>query len=176
VPLWGGQAEVLPGLDPDADEGVPAPAGGAPDGGVPPEFGCAFGFEPGPAFEPLPMFGQLCVDPDPEFPVPEDDGVVDPDELDDVPELEFDVEPLPEFEVDTEPELPVEPVVAALATSAPPTTSPEVSAPTASTLRRRICIRSLSFIGAGPFGPVPIQCARDLGASAQHRQGAAGVS
>lgn len=86
------------------------------------------------------MFGQLCVDPDPVFPlleVEEDEGVVvDPDELD--AELELDV--------DVEPEFPVEPdVVAALATSAPPTTRPDVSAPTASTLRRRICMKCLSF-------------------------------
>ncbi|HVT42051.1 MAG TPA: hypothetical protein VHD39_03635 [Acidimicrobiales bacterium] len=37
-------------------------------------------------------------------------------------------------------------VVAALATSAPPTTRPEVSAPAASTLLRRICMGSLSFV------------------------------
>ena len=56
------------------------------------------------------------------------------------------------------PELPVVvDVVAALATSAPPARSPEVRAPTASTLRGRICMVALPFVSwdAGPFGPVP---------------------
>jgi hypothetical protein len=67
--------------------------------------------------------------PDPELPVFElDDGVV-------VDELEL----LPEFPV-------VVDVVAALATSAPPARSPDVSAPTARTLRKRICMASCPFI------------------------------
>ena len=87
--------------------------------------------------EPLPMLGQLRVvlepglelEPDPEeVPEPElpelvpDDGVV-----------------VEELDAELEPELPVVvEVVAALATSAPPARRPEVSAPMASTLRRRI--------------------------------------
>ncbi len=61
-----------------------------------------------------------------------DDGaVVDEDELELVPEFPVDVE-----------------VVAALATNAPPARSPEVSAPTARTLRKRICMafRALSCV------------------------------
>jgi len=62
---------------------------------------------------------------EPEFPVPELDDGVEVDELD----------------VEPEPELPVVvDVVAALATNAPPATRPEVSAPMASTFRRRIFI------------------------------------
>lgn len=98
--------------------------------------------------EPLAMLGQLWVEPDPELelepeldepvavlpePVLEvlvfDDGVV-------VEEL--DVEPEPVF-----PELDV---VAALAASVPPAKRPDESAPTARTLRRRICM-SCSFRG-----------------------------
>jgi hypothetical protein len=119
------------------------------------------------------MFGQFLVVPDPEpeveplepepvdefdepvpvlpapvLPVLElDDGVV-PEELELLPEFpEF-----PEF-----PELPVVvDVVAALATSAPPATRPDVSAPMARTLRSRICMSvALSSVSCtGPFGPV----------------------
>jgi hypothetical protein len=107
---------------------VPVPAGGVPV------------WEP----EPLPMLGQLCVEPEPEelledpelvLPVPEfpelvpDDGVV-----------------VDALEVELEPELPVVvEVVAALATSAPPARRPELSAPMASTLRRRICMGVCTF-------------------------------
>lgn len=91
------------------------------------------------------MLGQFLVEPEPE-PEPvdefEDSGPVLPAlELDDgaAPE-EFGVE----LDVELDPVLPELPVVvdvvAALATSAPPATRPDVSAPTASTLRRRICM------------------------------------
>jgi len=96
--------------------GVPDPDGGVPDG----------------ALEPLPMFGQFLVEPEPEDPDPvlpalePDDGVV--------VELELDVE---EFDVELVPVLPELPVVAdvvaALATSAPPARRPDVSAPVART-------------------------------------------
>ena len=102
------------------------------------------------ALEPLPlppMFGQLCVelelelelDPElvepelelePELPVLDVLGVVD-DELVDEPVEAFDVVP---------------DVVAALATSAPPATRPEASAPVASTVRIRIFMGS-AFLG-----------------------------
>lgn len=126
------------------------PEGGVPDGGEPE-------LDPDPDSWPLPMFGQLWVEPVPElelepdeelpdepelvFPLELDDGdvVLEPDAFDD--------------ELELEPEFPVEPVVpevvAALATSAPPTTRPEVSAPAASTLRRRICI-SFPFVRLFP--------------------------
>ncbi len=80
------------------------------------------------------MLGQLWVVPELEPPVPVpvleefdvDDGVVV-----DEPEVEpLDVEPVPVFPVE-----PVVDVVAALATSAPPATRPELSAPMAITLR-----------------------------------------
>jgi hypothetical protein len=117
---------------------VPVPAGGVPV------------WEP----EPLPMFGQLWVDVEPE---PELE--LEPEELLEDPEL---VLPEPEFpevvldegvvveafevEVEPEPELPVVvEVVAALATSAPPANRPEVNAPMASTLRRRICMGVCTF-------------------------------
>ncbi|MGA2474504.1 MAG: hypothetical protein ABSG39_13590, partial [Acidimicrobiales bacterium] len=94
--------------------------------------------------EPLPMSGQLCVEPEPD-PVLE----LEPEDVLDEPELvlldpEFPVLVLvdgvvvDELDVELVPELPVVvEVVAALATSAPPVTSPVVSAPMASTLRRR---------------------------------------
>ena len=81
----------------------------------------------------------------------------EPEELLEDPEL---VLPVPEFpelvpdegvvvdalEVELEPELPVVvEVVAALATSAPPARRPELSAPMASTLRRRICMGVCTF-------------------------------
>jgi hypothetical protein len=79
--------------------------------------------------EPLPMFGQFLVEPElvlePELLVFElDEGVV--------PE-EPDTELVPELPVDVD-------VVAASATSAPPARSPEVRAPTATTLRKRMCM------------------------------------
>ncbi len=114
--------------------------------------------------EPLPMLGQLCVEPEPD-PVLE----LEPEDVLDEPELvlldpEFPVLVLVDGVVDCElgvelvPELPVVvEVVAALATSAPPVTSPVVSAPMASTLRKRICMGGLPFRlvwNADPFGPV----------------------
>ena len=99
--------------------GVPDPDGGGPDR----------------ALEPLPMLGQFLVELDPEL--EPDDGVV----VEELEVEELDVELVPVL-----PELPVAvDVVAALATSAPPVTRPDVSAPTASTLRRRICM-SVPFL------------------------------
>jgi hypothetical protein len=112
------------------------------------------------------MFGQFLVDPELEL---EPEPVLEPFEpfelfeLPVLPELELAVllEPDvpdvvlvlvdPEFPVDEVvppvevvelvPEPDVEPaVVAAFATTAPPATRPEASAPTASTLRKRMCI------------------------------------
>ncbi len=86
------------------------------------------------------MFGQLLVEPelDPEVPELDEPELEEPEVEDDdgvdVDELEDGVD------VELVPELPVEPVVevvAAFATNAPPTRRPELSAPTASTLRRR---------------------------------------
>ena len=150
---------VVARQEPDGG-GVPDPVGAVPDG----------------ACEPLPMLGQFLVELDPELepeldpePVDEfeelepDDGVV-VEELD-VEELE--VEPVPVL-----PELPVVvDVVAALATSAPPATRPDVSAPMASTLRRRICMSVCPFLslGAGSFEPVRKRCAPDLSAAAEGR-------
>ena len=90
------------------------------------------------------MFGQFLVEPEPE---PEPDPVpalepelllLEPDEG--VVVDEPDDELVPEF-----PEVEVE-VVAALATSAPPARSPEVSAPTARTLRKRMCMAGMPFL------------------------------
>jgi hypothetical protein len=139
---------------------VPDPDGGVPEG----------------ALEPLPMLGQFLVELDPELepePVEElepDDGVVG-EELD---VEEFDVELVPVL-----PELPVVvDVVAALATSAPPATRPDVSAPMASTLRRRICMGVCPFLslGAGSFEPVLKRCAPDLSAAAEGRGPVGGVT
>jgi hypothetical protein len=108
VDRWSYAAEVdapdaSPLLEPDVG-GLPDPDGGEPLS------------EP----EPLPMFGQFLVEPEPEL----------------VPEF-------PEGEV-----------VAALATSAPPVTSPEVSAPMARTLRKRMCITVVPF----SFFAAPAPC------------------
>jgi hypothetical protein len=72
-------------------------------------------------------------EPEPVLPAPDlDDGVV----VEGLAVEEFDVELVPVF-----PELPVVvDVVAALATNAPPAMRPDVSAPVARTLRRRICM------------------------------------
>jgi hypothetical protein len=98
------------------------------------------------------MFGQFLVEPEP-VPAP----VPDPE----LPVLELDGDGVvvDEFEVEVElvPVLPVVvDVVAALAASAPPARRPDVSAPMASTLRRRICmVCALSSVwSAGSFGPV----------------------
>jgi hypothetical protein len=129
---WGSAEDQAAGADPLFE----------PDGGGPPE---PDGGAPDPVPDPLPMSGQFLVEPDPEFelePDPEDeleepDPVLPVFELDagvDVDELEL----VPEFPV-------VVDVVAALATSAPPARSPEVSAPTARTLRKRICMTCLAL-------------------------------
>jgi hypothetical protein len=116
-------------------EGEPDPAGGAPelpDGGepLPPE---GVPLEPEP--EPLPMFGQLWVEPEPDEVEPEPDELDEPEE----PELDDGVV-VEEFVLvlALEPVEPVLDVVAASATTAPPTTSPVVKAPNANALRRRI--------------------------------------
>jgi hypothetical protein len=136
---WGSAEDQAPEVDPllEPDEGGPP----EPDGGVP---------DPEP--DPLPMSGQFLVEPDPELEVEPDpdpeDELEEPDPV--LPVFEFDdgvvvdgdeLELVPEFPVDVD-------VVAALATSAPPARSPEVSAPTARTLRKRICMafRALSFV------------------------------
>jgi hypothetical protein len=91
-----------------------------------------------PDFEPPPMFGQLWVEPELELPDPElavlelDDGVV-------VEELVLAPEPVV-------PVVDVAEVVAASATSAPPATSPVVSAPMATTLRSRIFMVCCPFV------------------------------
>jgi hypothetical protein len=126
-------------------EPEPVPGSGVslePDGGVP-----VRGAELPEPF--VPMFGQLDVEPE-----------LDPD----VPELDEPVLDEPEFEVDDGvvvdgldveellPEFPVAPVfevVAALATSAPPATRPEVSAPMASMLRRRNGMGTVPFVVCG---------------------------
>jgi hypothetical protein len=132
------------------------------------------------------MFGQLwVVEPEPELLELE----LEPDELPDVPVplladpllpvLEEDDVPEPVAaldvpEVELEPELPVVDVVAALATSAPPARSPEVSAPTATALRSRMCMGICPFVSVlhrpvrtGTTHPAP----RNLG-SAQNDVGA----
>lgn len=127
-------------LEPD-DGGVPYPAGGVPV------------WEP----DPLPMSGQLWVEPEPEL-EPDPELLPDPElVLPDDPELvlldpEFPVLVLvegvlvEELDVELDPELPVVlEVVAALATKALPATRPDVSAPMARTLRKRICMGGLPF-------------------------------
>jgi hypothetical protein len=118
-----------------------------PDEGGPPE---PDGGDPDPEPDPLPMSGQFLVEPDQELD-PEPELEPEPD-----PEDELEPEPvLPVFELEDGvvvdelelvPEFPVVvDVVAALATSAPPARSPEVSAPTARTLRKRICMSCLTL-------------------------------
>jgi hypothetical protein len=116
----------------------------------------------GPELEPeplLPMLGQLRVEPELDPDVPElDEPVLDEPEfeVDDGAVVdEFDVD-----ELDVEefvPEFPVAPVfevVAALATSAPPATRPEVSAPIARMLRRRNGMGTVLLSSAAdPFRP-----------------------
>jgi hypothetical protein len=122
------------------------------------------------------MLGQFRVEPEPELaldpeleldPEPELDEpvLVLPDPV--LPELELDdgvvvVEPeVEEFVLELEP-APVLPVlvVAAFATSAPPARRPVVSAPTASTFRRRICMSCCPFIRVFP-GPIRAGTAHD---------------
>jgi hypothetical protein len=104
------------------------------------------------------MLGQFLVEPELELPELEEPELEEPELL--LPELEVPVLPvlalLPEDGVvvdELDPLLPelelvpgVELVVAALATNAPPARSPVVSAPTASTLRKRSCMRWLPFV------------------------------
>ena len=112
------------------------------------------------------MLGQFLdeLEPEPELEpegVPEVPELVLPElVLPELPVLELDdgavvdellVEPVPELPV-------VVDVVAALATNAPPATSPEVSALIASTLRRRIFMGCVPFHlvrSASPRGPAP---------------------
>ena len=175
IPLSWGQDLSRGCQDPDVDP-LLEPDGGAepdPDGGVPDG-----------APEPLPMSGQFLVEPelelvpepveeleDPEPVVPEpelpvlelDDGVV----VDEPDVAAFDAgAPVPEL-----PELPVVvDVVAALATSAPPARRPELSAPMARMLRRRIFMACVPFrvvCHADPFGPARAPC--DLGSGRDRR-------
>ncbi len=149
---------VVARQEPDGG-GVPDPVGAVPDG----------------ACEPLPMLGQFLVDPEPELELdPEPvDALEEPEPADGVEVEEFDVE---EFDVELVPVLPELPVVvdvvAASATSAPPATRPDVSAPMASTLRRRICMGVCPFqsLGTGSFEPALIRCAPDLSAAAEGRR------
>jgi hypothetical protein len=112
------------------------------------------------------MFGQLWVEPLPELepePVLVEPVLLDPVlevlELDDglvVEELVLALEPVvPVLDVA---------VVAASATSAPPASSPVVSAPMANTLRSRsFMVVALSFVCcANPFGPACTRCTLDL--------------
>jgi hypothetical protein len=102
------------------------------------------------------MFGQFLVEPEPELePEPEPELELGPElllfELDDGVVVEDpDVELVPEF--------PEVEVVAALATSAPPARSPEVSAPTARTLRKRMCMAGEPFcVSAAPSPCEPVR-------------------
>ena len=113
------------------------------------------------------------VEPDPELELEPDDELDEPDpEVPDpeVPELEpgdgvvvEELEPVPEFPVAVD-------VVAALATSAPPARSPDVKAPTARTLRKRICMGYLAFrfcVTPNQFDSVLTACTTDLCATAE---------
>jgi hypothetical protein len=147
--------------------------GGVPDGPFEREPAPMLGqflveVEPEPEPEPEPWPDHAFEDPEPALPAREfDDGVV----VDELDVEEFDVELGPMF-----PEFPVvADVVAALATSAPPATRPDVSAPTANTLRRRICIGCPFSLGTGPLEPVVIGCAPDLSAPSEGRGWVRGV-
>jgi hypothetical protein len=119
------------------------------------------------------MFGQFLVEPLPELELePEPLEELDPelDVLDDGVVVEELVDVL-------EPVVPVldVAVVAASAASAPPASSPVVSAPMANTLRSRsFMVVALSFVCcAHPFGPADTPCALDLwpGATRPQRDG-----
>lgn len=146
--------------------------------------------------EPLPMLGQLRVEPEPELELDPLDPELEPDpELDEpllvlpdpvLPALEPEdgvVVEEPEFEeleveLEPVPVLPVLEVVAALATSAPPATRPVVSAPTASTFRRRMCISCCPFqscVAPAPSGRYRTRCALSLWRPAEHPQCGGGV-
>jgi hypothetical protein len=111
--------------------------GGAPDpdGGVPlgaPELL-------------LPILGQFLVEPE---------CALDPELAPELPLLELEEGVVLE-EPELVPELPD--VVAALATSAPPVRRPVVSAPTAMTLRKRMCMAVVSFhVAAAPARCEPV--------------------
>jgi hypothetical protein len=122
------------------------------------------------------MSGQFLVEPDPELELEPDDELEEPVPVLPDPEL-------PEFvltdgavvaELELVPEFPVvEDVVAALATSAPPARSPDVSAPVANMVRRRIFMDVCPFVSCvtpDPFGSVRRPCTPDLGATAEWRR------
>ena len=112
----------------------------------------------------------VLVLPDPVFPVlePEEGVVVEEPEVD---EFEAELEPVPV--------LPALEVVAASATSAPPATRPVVSAPTASILRRRICMSCCPFhscVAPAHPGRHRTRCARHLWRPAELPQCVGGVT
>jgi hypothetical protein len=113
------------------------------------------------------MLGQLWVEPELELELelPEDDEPLEePVPL--APEPVLPLLVLEEGVVVDElvPVLPVVPeVVAALATRAPPARRPEVSAPTASTVRRRICMTSFRSSLSDPVGRYLYGALRTLG-------------
>jgi hypothetical protein len=134
----------------DVDPLLELDVGGVPDpdGGVPLS-----------ELAPLPMFGQFLVVPElvPELVLFElDEGVV-----------------LEEPDTELVPELPVVvDVVAASATNAPPARSPEASAPTARTLRKRMCMALCPFVSLLHRPRVSRYCrgcAPDLWAAAESR-------
>ena len=133
VPLWWGRGYAPELAEPGVDPVPELDVGGAPepDGGVPdPDL--------------LPMSGQFLVEPDPE---PALEPEVPPFELDEgVVAEEPDVVLVPELPV-------VVDVVAASATSALPARRPDVSALTARTLRRRMCMGVLPFCVFGAPAP-----------------------
>ncbi len=134
--------------------------------------------------EPLPMLGQLWVEPEPVELEPVEPELDEPELvlLDPVGVLVLEDgvavdELVPEVPLD--PVFPVLEVVAALATNAPPARRPEVSAPMASTLRRRICMTVLPFISREAptqSGRHDIRCTADLGAAAQRHRWARTVT
>ncbi len=145
----------------------PEPAGGVPElpgGGEPlPPEGVPL------ELDPLPMSGQLWVELEPELEPDE------PDEPDEFEELEPDDGVVVEVLVFAlEPVLPVLDVVAASATTAPPTTSPVVKAPNANALRRRIfmvvalssrVLRLPVRVGNSTVRPAPVAFRRMAAAS-----------
>ena len=150
-------------------------------GGVPDPLAGGPPLEPDP--EPLPMFGQLRLEPELELLELEPDELEEPElalfepELD-VPELDDGVV-VDELVLELEPVVPVlELVVAALATSAPPVTRPVVSAPIANTLRNRtFMLVVLSFrVLHRPVRAAVTRCAPDLWPGAQRPQNAGCVS
>jgi hypothetical protein len=141
VPLWWGPGQAA--AEVDAPDGAPLlepDVGGAPD----PDGGA-------PLSEPLPMFGQFLVEPELEL-------ELEPELEPELPLFELDEGVVVEPDVELVPEFPVVEVVAALATSAPPARSPEVSAPTARTLRKRMCMAGEPFcVSAAPSPCEPVR-------------------